>query len=151
MRYSRFDIAVMASFICLVLLALVMVSRHIGQEQRRGMIGSVEFGLKRTYAQSTTFINRTEHAGAFSLEPAQLRKLQFYRGDGDNMMFPSFVASSNVFLPLDTVRIPSIEILCVVQMPDGSLHGIDGNGHCLEVSAQQFSRWRHRVLADANQ
>src|SRR5665213_375201 len=144
MRYRRFDITVIAYFICLMLVALIMVGHNEGKNFRRSIIGSVDFALKRTYSLATTSTNKPEPVPPFSLEPEQLRNLNYYDGDGNSRIFPSFVAASNLFLASEIVQIPSFQIICAVQMPDSSLHGIDGYGHCLEVSTQKFSRWHHR-------
>jgi hypothetical protein len=109
---------------------------------------SVEYALKRTYDQATGFTNKFAPERPLSLEPTRLQKLEFFDPDGRNSIFPSFVAGTNVFLASETVHIPSLEFVCVVQMPDGGLRGIDGNGHCLEVSAEQFNKWHHRGLPD---
>jgi len=138
-----------------MLVALIMVSHHIGATARRSMVGSVEFALKQVFTQANeltiqpTGLTNKSVIATLVIEPARLSMLQYYTVDGDSRVFPSFVAQSNVFLTTESVHVPSHDILCVVQMPDGSLHGIDGSGVCSNVSTQQFSRWHHRPLADA--
>jgi hypothetical protein len=153
MRYSKFDIAVIASFVCLLLVSLGWYGHHISEMQWRSMVVSVESALKEVFTQANEVaiqangLTNKSVIDSLVIEPAFLSKLQFpVNGHGE--IFPSFVARSNVFLSIQSVHVPSDEILCVVEMPDKSLHGINGGGICLTVSSEQFGNWPHRTLAD---
>jgi len=62
-------------------------------------------------------------------------------------ILPSFVNSQDVFLPRESVSIPSDGLVCVVRVGDTRLYGITGKRAWREVSPPEFDGWPHESLA----
>lgn len=123
-----------------------VVAFRSADSHRDIMLGALQRGMEHAYDQALAETPRPNPEQSCSLQTSALRTVLLGAKE-QHAIFPTFVNLQDVFLPLESVLIPSDELVCVVRVGDARLYGITGKRAWREVNPGEFGKWPHESLA----
>lgn len=85
----------------------------------------------------TRFVRRDATVGAF---------LSKERGGS---LLPTFATPERVLVPLESLRLPSDDLIRVVEVPGGHIFGITGTARFKAIAPDALKNWAHQSLAQS--
>jgi hypothetical protein len=110
------------------------------------MVSSVQTGLEDLFDQCRSGLKDSNQHHKSLVEPSDIRRVLVGADGSPREPLPSFVSLSDVFIPYDTIPIPTNALFCVVRMPSGRLYGITGQRSWQFVTSETFATWHHQAL-----
>mgnify|MGYP000855563899 CR=1 FL=1 len=142
----RQDWLVLALVLGVLLNIASVVAIRMGDSQHRAMVAALRRGLESVYDQAGELGNKGQN-GQVSSET--LAEIILNPDKKSQPIVPGMVSASSVFLPKETVLIPSSNLVCAVELTNGRIYAIDGRRAWRELTRSELSAWPHETL-DAN-
>ena len=136
--------------LCLVAVVVAVgigvVAFRTADSHRDVMLSALQRGMERAYDEALSGTPRPEPQKPFSLPTEALRRV-LLNAPEQRAVLPSFVNAQDVFLPRESVPIPSDELVCVVRLDSDRFYGITGKRSWRAVGPGEFGRWPHASLS----
>jgi len=127
-------------------LGLCFVAFRSASSHRDVMLGALQSGMERVYDQAVAEASRSKLEEPILLSASVLRTVLLDTRE-QRPLLPSFVDSHDVFLPQESVPIPSGGLVCVVRVDGSGGFGITGQRAWREVSPAELAGWPHEPLS----
>jgi hypothetical protein len=138
-------------------------TRRVTNNTKQGLIVSIGFLVVLIAIGAVMMINfgRREHAYALSLVKGSLEqeRLKAFAGksntvnQGEFLITPAELATAlrdtTLYISKVTVKSMSTDIVCAMPISDNSAYAIDANGRFRELSKEEFARWPHVSVQEA--
>lgn len=120
-----------------------VVAIRMGDSQHRAMVVALRRGLESVYDRAGVASGRG-HNGQLSRDA--LAEIILNPDKKFQPIVPGMVSASSVFLPKETVLIPSSNLVCAVELTNGRIYAIDGRRAWRELTRSELSAWPHETL-----
>jgi hypothetical protein len=138
-------------FVSVIAIAVLLccafgISIHSARVLHEVMVSSAQAGLESVFDQCVAAAAGSTQRDPAQVQPADIRKV-LLKADGSlSDRLPSFLSVSDVFLPRETISIPTNQLFCVVRMPGARLFGITGRRTWRPVGERALKQWPHQRL-----
>jgi hypothetical protein len=143
---TKHQLQALAVTIGALLLGAAAFSLLQARADRQALVRTLEFDLRRALESLASGTNL--HGAPLVVSPQEIAgALSLKAGRGETL--PSFVTPQRVYLPLESVPVPSGRLLCAVDLGGGHVFGMSTSGKFRIVPVSEMESWPHQTLSSA--